>query len=466
MRYILLIFISFNVLSEPWVSVSDSTYLNDINHKLKTCNYSGNSYIAYPVSYGEINFYLEKIEKENNNNTLCKKNITDIKTDIRNKFIKTRKVIFGIQSGTNDTYFQTKTYRYLKADNYYFSLSDINSNFAYKLKIITLDKGNKNYFDGSYLSYKHKNHIFTVGRINRWWSPSDSYSLIMSNSARPSPGVEYKNYRPIEFQVNFLRFLGHVNYEFFVNKLEKEREIPNTLLFGNRITFNPLDSFKFSLLRLAQFGGENRPKNFKTILKMLAGNDNVSSGPAIDEQPGNQLAGFDFVYVPKINRNLKIYGQTIGEDEAGYFPARKMSLFGFAYYLKDLNSTRLNIDFIDTYAGIKNIAYNHYLYKSGLRYYGIPIGASIDADSEALKFTINKKYNSLNIEFSLSDVRLNKNNNLSNYWTKESVDFSQFELLIKYNYKKSYIDLIYTYRDLGFNNYSKNNAFINLYFKF
>lgn len=112
MRYILLIFISFNVLSEPWVSVSDSTYLNDINHKLKTCNYSGNSYIAYPVSYGEINFYLEKIEKENNNNTLCKKNITDIKTDIRNKFIKTRKVIFGIQSGTNDTYFQTKTYRY------------------------------------------------------------------------------------------------------------------------------------------------------------------------------------------------------------------------------------------------------------------------------------------------------------------------------------------------------------------
>ena len=199
---------------------------------------------------------------------------------------------------------------------------------------------------------------------------------------------------------------------------------------------------------------------------MLAGNDNVSSGPAIDEQPGNQLAGFDFVYVPKINRNLKIYGQTIGEDEAGYFPARKMSLFGFAYYLKDLNSTRLNIDFIDTYAGIKNIAYNHYLYKSGLRYYGIPIGASIDADSEALKFTINKKYNSLNIEFSLSDVRLNKNNNLSNYWTKESVDFSQFELLIKYNYKKSYIDLIYTYRDLGFNNYSKNNAFINLYFKF
>ena len=58
---------------------------------------------------------------------------------------------------------------------------------------------------------------------------------------------------------------------FFVNKLEKEREIPNTLLFGNRVTFKPHDSFKFSLLRLAQFGGKDRPKDVGTILKMLAG---------------------------------------------------------------------------------------------------------------------------------------------------------------------------------------------------
>ena len=464
MRYLFLIFLSINVMPEPWANVSDSIYLDYINQQLKSCNHSGESYISYPVSYGEINFYLEKIERDNNN-ILCKENIANIKTDLRNKFIQTREVIYGIQSGTNDTFFQTKRHRYLKADNYYFSISDINSNFAYKLKFITLDKSNKNYFDGSYLSYKHKNHIFTVGRIDRWWSPSDSYSLILSNSARPSPGVEYKNYRPIEPQVNFLKFLGPINYEFFVNKLEKEREIPNTLLFGNRVTFNPLDSFKFSLLRLAQFGGQNRPRDGRTILNMLIGRDNNSSKLSISEEPGNQLAGFDFLYNPGKSRNLKIYGQMIGEDEAGYFPSKKMSLYGFSYSFDDLNPTKLSIDYIDTFNGDKNSSYNHYLYRSGLRYYEIPIGASIDADSEALKLTINKKYNNFDFELSFTDIFLNKNDSLLNYWTKQSTKLNQFDLLIKYQYKKSYIDLIYTYRNHKFNNYNKNNLLFNVYFK-
>ena len=82
----------------------------------------------------------------------------------------------------------------------------------------------------------------------------------------------------------------------------------------------------------------------------------------------------------------------IGEDEAGYFPSRKLSLFGFSYYLNDPNSLKFNFDYIDTYSGIKNYSYNHNLYKSGLRYYRIPIGASLDADSEAIKISLNKNY--------------------------------------------------------------------------
>lgn len=466
MRFILLFFISCNALSEPWLSVADSRYLNDINYKLKTCKNWDESFISYPLSFGEINFYLDKIKDINTDNAPCEKNIDSIKVYLRDKFIQSREVIFGIQSGTNDQYFQTKTNRYFKTDNYYFSFSDINSNFAYKISVINSDHGNKKYFDESYISYKYKNHIFTLGRLNRWWSPSNSYSLIMSNSARPSLGIEYKNYNPLEFKNKFLKFLGYVNYEFFINKLERDRAIPNTLLFGNRVDFKPHDSFKFSVLRLAQFGGENRPKNFSTILKMLAGNDNISSDLSSYDQPGNQLAGFDLIYKPRKNKNLKIYAQTIGEDEAGYFPAKKMSLFGFSYHFNNLNPTRVNIDYIDTFNGIKNSSYNHYLYKSGLRHYGIPIGASIDADSEAIKLSINKKYADLDIRLSFSDIQLNKNDSLQNYWTKERANFNQVELLIKYQYKNSFIDLIYTYRDQEFSNFSKDNLFANLYIKF
>lgn len=459
--------ISFNVFSEPWVNVYDLKQLDGINHQLRTCNHSGDGYISFPVSYGEIDFYLEKIKKINIDNTVCKKNIDNIKIYLRNKFITTREVVFGVQSGTDDQYFQTKGNRYYKSSNYHFSLSDINSNIAYKVKVINAYEENKNYFDESYISYKYKNHIFTAGRVNRWWSPSDSYSLILSNSARPSTGIEYKNYKPIEPRLNFLKFLGPVNYEFFINKLEKERAIPNTLLFGNRVSFKPHASFKLSLMRTAQFGGKNRPTDGRTILNMLIGKDNEpSTSSSFLEAPGNQLAGFDFLYNPKKIRNLKIYGQTIGEDESGFLPSKTMSLYGFSYSFSDINTSELSIDYIDTFVGDKNFAYNHVLYQSGYRYYGMPIGASIDADSEALKLTLYTAYKDFDFKFSLAEIHLNKNDSSLNYWTKESTELNQFDLSIKYQYKKSYIDLIYTHRNNKFNSYGKNNLFLNLYFKF
>jgi len=465
MRYIFLIFLSLNAISEPWSNISDSREFSYINYQLESCNYKHESYFSYPVAYGELNSYLNKINSLNIDNIQCKRNIEIIKKYLRDKFIQSREMTFGIQSGTGDQYFQTRTNRYLQHDNYYFSLSDIDSNFAYKIKVTNAKQEDKIYYDESYLAYKFKNHVFVAGRINRWWSPSKSYSLIMSNSARPLPGVGYKNYTPIKFQNNFLKFFGHINYEFFINRLEKERAIPNTLLFGNRVTFNPHNSFKFSLLRVAQFGGKNRPKDARTLLKMLAGQDNTSSNLSFDQQPGNQLAGIDFMYSPKTNRNLKIYGQIIGEDEANYLPSNNMKLFGFSYYLNNLYSTQLNVDYLDTFSGLKNSAYNHGLYKSGYRYYGIPIGASLDADSQALRLSLNNKFNNLDFEFSLSHINLNKNDSLLNYWTNERADFNKLELCLKYKYKNTFVDINYSYTDQNFNNLSQNNAFINLYFK-
>ena len=136
MRYILLIFLSFNVLSEPWLYASDSSNINYINDQLKACNDWDESFVSFPISYGEINFYLEKINVKNINSTACKNNIESIKIYLRDQFIQTRKVIIGFQSGTNDEYFQTRRSRYFRSANYHFSVSDINSNIACKIKII------------------------------------------------------------------------------------------------------------------------------------------------------------------------------------------------------------------------------------------------------------------------------------------------------------------------------------------
>ena len=125
-------------------------------------------------------------------------------------------------------------------------------------------------FDESYFSYYFNNHVFTIGRTSRWWSPSFNSSLILSNSARPSPGISFSNYEPKTINSKYLSFLGPISYEFFLNKLEDDRHIPNPLLFGNRISINPHHRLKISLFRTAQFGGEGRKREFKHFFGYVA----------------------------------------------------------------------------------------------------------------------------------------------------------------------------------------------------
>ena len=81
-------------------------------------------------------------------------------------------------------------------------------------------------------------------------------------------------------------------------------------------------------MRLAQFGGDGRPTDSSTILNMILGRDNTSENLTFEEQPGNQIAGFDISY--HLN-DIIFYGQLIGEDEAGLFPSRKLKLIGSSW---------------------------------------------------------------------------------------------------------------------------------------
>ena len=60
----------------------------------------------------------------------------------------------------------------------------------------------------------------------------------------------------------------------------------------------------------------------------------TSKNLSFENQPGNQLAGADFSFSPKNNLNIKIYGQIMGEDEAGYLPSRTFFLLGLNINLK------------------------------------------------------------------------------------------------------------------------------------
>ena len=135
------------------------------------------------------------------------------KTAIENSYDK-KSFKYGIQSKVDNIYFQKLGSRYHSDDNLFVEFSNVSSNIAFKLKLTNYLSKNNILFDESYLSYKYKNNIFSVGRTSRWWSPSDNISLILSNSARPAPGIEIKNYVPIIPKRSIFKFIKTVNYEF------------------------------------------------------------------------------------------------------------------------------------------------------------------------------------------------------------------------------------------------------------
>ena len=142
--------------------------------------------------------------------------------------------------------------------------------------------------------------------------PSNNTSLILSNAARPMPIIEISNYEKINLNKGLFKLLGNLNYEVFLSKFERNREIPNAVLFGNRISLNPHERLKISLLRVAQFGGKGRVVNSSTIKNMILGKDTTNRNLNFEDQPGNQIAGIDFSYRILNTNNLYLYGQYLG----------------------------------------------------------------------------------------------------------------------------------------------------------
>ncbi|EDY80406.1 hypothetical protein VDG1235_16 [Verrucomicrobiia bacterium DG1235] len=248
--------------------------------------------------------------------------------------------------------------------------------------------------DRSYLSVDWSDWQVGIGQIDRWWGPGWQSSAILSNNARPSPGIFLSRNTSRKTDLPILRHLGPWSFTAFANQLEGDRHIPHAKLLGTRFTFKPSPSLEIGLSRAAQWGGEGRPESLGSLVDLLLGHDNVGDDDiALDgsNEPGNQLGGFDWRWSGHLgDQPFAFYGQLIGEDESGGLPSRKIGLFGIEtpvvtdwthghLYLEASDTT---MDFIDDQ--MYNSTYNHHIYRSGYRYHGQPIGASTDNDSRLL----------------------------------------------------------------------------------
>ncbi len=251
-------------------------------------------------------------------------------------------------------------------------------------------------FDDSLIAVNLGNWSIGASTQDRWWGPGWDGSLILSDNARPVPSLVIDRVLTDAFKTKWLSWIGPWDLNMMFGQMEEERAIPNAHFFGMRVSFRPFQSLDIGLSRTAQLCGDGRPCGFDTYWDMFLGQDNFDEddpNATPDDEPGNQLAGFDARWNPAFwDRSTAFYAQAIGEDEADFLPSNFLGLLGLEWsgYLANRWSSRLFLE----YAGTKceffrsdesaNCAYNHGIYETGYRYKGRAIGHGADGDSEIL----------------------------------------------------------------------------------
>lgn len=249
--------------------------------------------------------------------------------------------------------------------------------------------------DGSYLGAQWGNWVLSAAAVDRWWGPGWNGSLILSSNARPVPAMAIQRNRSMPFETPLLSWIGPWQFTFLMGQLNGEATISYAKLMGMRLNIKPTPALEIGFSRTAQWGGQGRPEDFDTFINLLWGRDNVgSNGVTMANEPGNQLAGYDFRWVsPILNLPYAVYGQLIGEDQADGMlfgsPSRHIGLLGLEIWRSESNgvgSGRLYMEYADTVCDFLRssprygCAYEHGVYRSGYRYYGLSLGHSLDGD--------------------------------------------------------------------------------------
>lgn len=248
--------------------------------------------------------------------------------------------------------------------------------------------------DGSYVALMLGNWSLAASVQDRWWGPGWQSSMILSNNARPIPAITFDRTSTRPFKTKWLSWLGSWDLSIMSGFLEEEREVPNALFFGMRLNVRPLDGLEIGLSRTAQWCGDGRPCGLDTFTDLFLGNDNRGDNVSPEDEPGNQLGGFDIRWSDEAwGQPFALYTQWIGEDEAGDMPSKYSVQIGSEIWgnWNALGTYRMFLEWADTmcnaaiYKGsdgtVPDCTYNHNIYETGYRYKGRSIAHTFDNDA-------------------------------------------------------------------------------------
>ncbi|MCK7426988.1 capsule assembly Wzi family protein [Enterobacter chengduensis] len=236
--------------------------------------------------------------------------------------------------------------------------------------------------NGSYAAWRLANQWLSFGEIPQWWGPGNDASLIRSDSARPVVGVMMQRDEPLPFESPWLAGLGAWQYQIFTGQIRQYSHPEQPKLSGARVAFAPGNALELALSREIMWGGKGRPENYASFRDALFGQDNTGNQK---NDPGDQLGGIDFrVHLASLlAMPVSLYGQVVGDDEAGFLPSHNTWLGGIEGHNVAGNS-QMNwaLEAADTRSQMKETGtiYYHYCYHGGFYQQGWPLADALGGD--------------------------------------------------------------------------------------
>jgi len=357
--------------------------------------------------------------------------------------------------------------------------------------------GDKIRLDGSYGAFLLGNWVFSAGMQDKWWGPGWDTSLSLSNNARPMPALTLSRKSALPLEIPFTEIKIPWTVTTFMAKMDDERFVKNTLLWGFRLNFKPIESLEIGISRLAQWAGDDRPSDLDTFWNVLKGLDNCGgNGPSQEEcaagqEPGNQLAGYDLRWSSSLfTQPFALYFTSFAEDgdrkgglsilgEERYQVGFDTSVYAFDSYWK------LYLEGTDTYAQCKDgnngdgtskigdCYYEHHIYKTGMRYQQRSIGSIYENDATSVVLGVVSQSNSnTQYEFKLRWLQLNKdnhdkdpdNNFVGNTLTPIAEDMLMISTKVQHSYRNWRYTLGGDISQSTFDNSNEKDNNINVFF--
>ena len=252
-----------------------------------------------------------------------------------------------------------------------------------------IDHGQDVNVEGSYIAGKLWNQWLIAGQIPTYWGPGHEGSLIRGDASRPVYGFTMQRAEQQAVETKWLSWIGPWQYQAFAGQLDDYEAVSDTNILGLRLTAQPLPYLELGASRTFQIDGQGQPDSLKAYWNAFIGKDNAcdDNGCTGEGNASNQIAGFDarlnlqqWFKVP-----LSLYGQFVGEDEAGLLPSKKMYLAGIDYSSQFKNMPfQIYTEWADTRTNgeVQGISYNHHIYTDGYYQHGFPLGHAMGGDGQ------------------------------------------------------------------------------------